>query len=90
MTRVSLTKITATTSRRYWVKIPDVFCYTCGKYIVKESRTPLFNIKEKAYLAYFGVHLGDQNESWAPHVMCETYLENLFLSCGFKGNNRQT
>ena len=32
---------------------------------------------KKFYLAYFGVPLGDQDKSWAPHQVCTTYVEIL-------------
>ena len=32
---------------------------------------------KKAYLAYFGVKLGDQDKNWASHQVCRTCVENL-------------
>ena len=32
---------------------------------------------KKAFLAYFGVKLGDQDKNWAPHQICRTCVENL-------------
>ena len=29
------------------------------------------------YLAYFKVHLGNQDKSWAPHIVCKTCVETL-------------
>jgi hypothetical protein len=31
----------------------------------------------KVYYAYFGVKLGDQDKSWAPHKVCYVCVENL-------------
>ena len=47
-----------------------MFCYICGDYIVKEPRKPITDFVKKAYFAYFGVRLGDQDKSWAPHIVC--------------------
>ena len=32
---------------------------------------------KQAYLAYFKVKLGDQNKSWAPHIVCKTCIKHL-------------
>ena len=32
---------------------------------------------KKAYLAYFGIKLGDQDKSWAPHKVCRACVKNL-------------
>lgn len=32
---------------------------------------------KKAYLSYFGVQLGDQDKSWAPHKVCYVCVEDL-------------
>ena len=32
---------------------------------------------KKAYLAYFGVKVGDQDKNWTPHQVCRTCVENL-------------
>ena len=40
----------------------------------KRSITPFM---QKAYLGYFQVKLGDQDNSWAPHKACKTYVETL-------------
>lgn len=71
------TKTMASTSRRSCVNHPDVFCYVCGEYTVKESRKTISEFVKRSYLAYFGVHLGDQDKSWAPHVVCKTCGEHL-------------
>lgn len=67
----------ASTSRRNCVNHPDVFCYICGEYTFKESRKPISDFIKRAYLAYFGVQLGDQDKSWAPHFVCKTCVEHL-------------
>ena len=52
---------------------PDSFCYVCGYYISPTqakhkivSGTKFFT----AYHAYFGMAMGDQDKSWAPHYSC--------------------
>lgn len=67
----------ASTSRRTCVNHPDVFCYVCGEYTLKESRKTISDFVKRTYLAYFGVHLGDQDKSWAPHFICKTCVEHL-------------
>ena len=51
----------------------DCFCYVCGYYINPRQmkhkiipETKLF----KAYEAHFGMNVGDQDKSWAPHFCC--------------------
>ena len=54
-----------------------MLCYICGDYTVKEQRKPITNFVKKAYFAYFGIRLGDQDKSWAPHIVCKTCTEIL-------------
>ena len=68
-----------TSKRGSCVNAPDGFCYICGEYMKKEHR---FNVREftkKAYQAYFGIKLGDQNKRWAPHKVCKNCSETLRL-----------
>ena len=49
---------------------PNIFCYVCGQFT---SKNEICEIKEDIkhyYLNYFQCHLGDQDKSWAPHVIC--------------------
>ena len=48
---------------------PDRFCYICGKVALSD--------RQKCYRAYFGIKLGDQDKSFAPHICCKTCVENL-------------
>ena len=50
----------------------DDFCYVFGSYIIKKQRENIINFVCKAYHAYFGIKLGDQDKPWAPHVVCHT------------------
>ena len=53
------------------------FCYICGEYILKGHKKSITDFVCEVYLAYFGVKLGDQDKSWAPHVVCKTCIEHL-------------
>ena len=59
---------------------PDCFCYVCGYYI--SSQHPSYKIVKgtkycTAYRLYFGMNIGDQDKSWAPHVICGSSRSNL-------------
>nr|CAI5831412.1 unnamed protein product [Callosobruchus analis] len=58
----------ASSSRRSCVNQPDVFCYICGEYMFQQNRRAITEFVKQAYLAYFGVKLGDQDKTWAPHL----------------------
>jgi len=52
----------------------DSFCYVCGEFI--KSRAKKYSVSASlkmcsAYKAYFGMHAGDQDKTWAPHFACE-------------------
>ena len=64
-------------SRRKCSDDPNVLYYICGDYTVKEQRKPITDFIKKAYFAYFGIRLGDQDKSWAPHIVCKTCTEIL-------------
>ncbi|KAI5696331.1 hypothetical protein M8J76_008968 [Diaphorina citri] len=67
----------ASCSRRSCINKPDCFCYVCGEYTPLESRKPVNEFVNKAYHAYFGIKIGDQDKSWAPHEVCKTCVEHL-------------
>ena len=56
---------------------PDVFCYICGCFATPKQRTIISDFVKKAYHAYFGIKLGDQDKPWAPHSVCRSCVENL-------------
>ena len=56
---------------------PDCFCYICGEWKTVDNRKSITNFVRKAYCAYFGIKLGDQDKSWAPLVVCKTCVEYL-------------
>ena len=44
---------------------PDAFCYICRCFTVLKQRQNITDFMKKAYLAYFGIKLGDQDKPWA-------------------------
>lgn len=58
---------------------PNVFCYMCGDHMVKEHRFNVRELTRKAYQAYFGGKLGDQDKSWAPHKVWKNCTDTLRL-----------
>lgn len=64
-------------SRRSCINHSDVFCYICGEYTFKENRKSVTDFIKRAYHGYFGIRLGDQEKSWAPHIVCKTCTEHL-------------
>ena len=56
---------------------PNVFCYIFECFTVPKKSQNITDFVKKVYLAYFGIKLGDQDKSWAPHKMCRACLENL-------------
>jgi len=59
-------------SRRSCTNHPDNFCYVCGRYTQKDQQRSISTaVKMKAaYFHYFGCKVGDQEQSWAPHICC--------------------
>ena len=54
----------------------DAFCFTCGEYIIDErSRKSIDEFYQRAYYTYYKFKLGDQDKSWAPHVVCKACKE---------------
>ena len=64
-------------AKRACVNHPDNFCYVCGKFTTKEQRKYIAKRLKIAYHHYFGVKLGDQEKSWAPHICCSTCYSGL-------------
>ena len=69
-----LVKATLSRTRR---NDPGVFCYICGEYPQEHNRKAISDFVKQAYLAYFKEKLGDQDKSWAPHIVCKTCIKNL-------------
>lgn len=60
--------------------LPDNFCYVCGHYV--SSKQLKYNIARDtkyydAYNVYFGMPIGDQDKSWAPHIICKSCRSTL-------------
>ena len=66
-----------TSKRRKCCNDPDIFCYICGCFTLPLQRRNVNSFIKIIYLAYFGVPLGGQDKSWAPHKVCTTYVETL-------------
>ncbi|GBM86111.1 hypothetical protein AVEN_167767-1 [Araneus ventricosus] len=64
-------------SRRRCVNHPDVFCFICEECTLKENRKTVCDFVKRVYLVYFGVMVGDQDKTWAPHQVCKTCTEHL-------------
>lgn len=58
-------------------KSADSFCYICGELMVSRQKRNITSFVRQVYLAYFGVKLGDQDKTWAPHYVCYTCVEGL-------------
>lgn len=56
---------------------PDSFCYVCGSFTTKAQRRAITTDLKKIYKLYFGCPLGDQDKSWAPHLICNSCSNGL-------------
>ncbi|KAI6650057.1 hypothetical protein LOD99_6272 [Oopsacas minuta] len=45
--------------------------------MTSKQTTAITGVVKKAYLGYFGMRLGDQDKTWAPHTVCRSCVENL-------------
>ena len=64
-------------SRRQCTNEHDSFCYICGKYTLLANRCDITDFVKKVYLAYFEIHIGDQDKHWAPHKVCLSCVKSL-------------
>ncbi|MEL7307752.1 MAG: hypothetical protein AAGK05_07670 [Pseudomonadota bacterium] len=55
----------------------NTFCYICGCYAFERQRRNISTFVKRAYKAYFGLTIGDQDKRWAPHIVCQNCEENL-------------
>ena len=62
---------------RNYRNIPDKFCYICGKFILSGQERNITEAVKESYKAYFGILLGDQDKTFAPHKCCKTCVEGL-------------
>lgn len=49
----------------------DDFCYVCGQFDLLKSKKAITMAHQKAYIAYFGFGICDQNRQWVPHFICK-------------------
>ena len=66
-------------STRKCLNNPNVFSYICGNYIIAKQKQDSNSFVRNVYYAYFGIRLGDEDKSWAPHKVCRTFVERLRL-----------
>lgn len=59
----------------------------CGELTFKSQKRTLTPLVRRAYELYFGVKLGDQDKSWAPHICCKTCVT--LLTAWLKGTKRK-
>lgn len=65
------------TRRHQCANKPDAFCYICGCFTLIRQRRNITSFVRRAYKAYFGLTLGDQNKKWAPNSVCHNCEEML-------------
>ena len=65
------------TRRRQCENKPDAFCYICGCFTLIRQRRNITSFVRRAYKAYFGLALGDQDKKWAPRIVCHNCEEML-------------
>ena len=66
---------------------PNRFCYICRHVVFPDRQAKITDFVKKAYQAYFGVTLGDQDKLFAPHICCKACVENLW---GWKNKKRKS
>ncbi|GFX20384.1 uncharacterized protein TNCV_3487421 [Trichonephila clavipes] len=76
-------------ANRGCVNSPNCFYYIFGSYTVKKQQRNISNFVQKVYFAYFGIKLGDQDISWAPHVVCSMCVEELRQCARFQFKKKQ-
>lgn len=71
---------------RKCVNSVDSFCYICGEITFLAQKRKMTPIVKTAYEHYFGVKVGDQDKSWAPHICCNSC--SVILREWLKNKNR--
>lgn len=66
-----------TSKSRCCINNPDMFCYICGEYIIKDQRKPINDTVIRLYSIYFGIEIGNQDQMWVPHIVCKICIEHL-------------
>lgn len=62
---------------RRCINHPNCFCFVCGSFVTKSQRRTISYDLKKIYILYFGCPLGDQDKSWAPHIICTSCSSGL-------------
>ena len=57
---------------RKCVNLVNNFCYICGEITFSSQKRNLTPLVKTAYQHYFGMKVGDQDKSWAPHICCNS------------------
>ena len=57
---------------------PDAFCYICGEFTKVSNRKEIDYLVDKLYHTYFGMKLGDQEQSWNPHIRLFYFKKHVF------------
>ncbi|XP_047109581.1 piggyBac transposable element-derived protein 2-like [Schistocerca piceifrons] len=52
--------------------IPIYSATSVGEYTLATKRNAVTSFIKRTYLTYFGMPIGDQDKTWAPHMICET------------------
>ena len=63
--------------RRTCINNPDKFCYIYDKLTLLKKESNITPFIKKTYKNYLGMHLGDQDKPFAPHICCKTCNVNL-------------
>lgn len=56
---------------------PDKFCYICGELTLAKDRRQITDLTKTLYNKYFKCPIGDQNKTWAPHIICNKCYRTL-------------
>ena len=62
---------------RKCVNSSNNFCYVCGGIKFSSQEHNLMPLMKTAHHHYFGMNIGYQDKSWAPHICCNSCSEIL-------------
>ena len=65
------------TRRRQCENKADAFCYICGCFTLIHQRRNIISFVRRVYKVYFGLALGDQGKTLAPHIVYHNCKEML-------------
>jgi hypothetical protein len=55
----------------------NLLCYIYGEYVLMKLRNNIINFVKNVHHKCLGIHLGDKDKSWAPHMACRSCVEIL-------------